>query len=78
MVAPILPTKEMGEPEIRLRRGLFGHLVVQIRYPVVQLSSLHSPEDKWEKIRMGLWRDVKVGNLKDTFAALNRLDCSIK
>lgn len=78
MVAPIQRVREQGEPEIRLRRGFFGKLIVQVRYPVVQLSSLHSPEDKWEQIRMGLWRDVKVGNLKDTFAALNRLDCSIK
>lgn len=78
MVAPILPTKEMGEPEIRLRRGLFGHVIIQIRYPIVQLASLHSPEDKWEQIRMGRWRDVKVNNLRDTFAVLTKLGCSVK
>ena len=34
MVAPIPRVKEQGEPEVRLRRGFFGKLIVQVRYPV--------------------------------------------
>ena len=34
MVAPIPRVREQGEPEVRLRRGFFGKLIVQVRYPV--------------------------------------------
>ncbi len=33
MVAPIPRVKEQGEPEVRLRRGFFGKLIVQFGTP---------------------------------------------
>ena len=33
MVAPIPRVKEQGEPEVRLRRGFFGKLIVQVSTP---------------------------------------------
>jgi len=33
MVAPIRPTQEMGEPEVRLRRGFFGKLICAGQVP---------------------------------------------
>ena len=35
MVAPIPRVREQGEPEVRLRRGFFGKLIVQVRYPIL-------------------------------------------
>jgi len=78
MVAPIYPLREQGEPEVRLRRGLFGGLVVQVRYPLTRLASLHSPKNEWVEAGKGPWRDVKATNLHDTLAAVKKLGCSVK
>jgi hypothetical protein len=55
MVAPIPRVKEQGEPEVRLRRGFFGKLIVQVRYPIFVEKYPSPGETGWLSGRAGAW-----------------------
>ena len=79
MVAPIRPTQEMGEPEIRLRRGIFGKLIVQVRYPIFVEKYPFPRRDRlteWEGRGMGKWRDADPDNFREVLAIIDRLKIS--
>lgn len=79
MVAPIPRVKEQGEPEVRLRRGFFGKLVVQVRYPVFvekyPFPRRNGPTE-WEGRGMGRWRDADPDNFREVLAIIDRLKIS--
>jgi hypothetical protein len=79
MVAPILPTQERGEPEIRLRRGFFGKLIVQVRYPLFRATYPFPTRDRidhWEGRGVGRWRDADPDNFREVLAIIDRLKIS--
>ena len=78
MVAPIPRVKEQGEPEVRLRRGFFGKLIVQVRYPIFVEKYPFSPERQaeWEGRGVGRWRDADPDNFREVLAIIDRLKIS--
>ena len=79
MVAPIPRVKEQGEPEIRLRRGLFGKLIVQVRYPVFVEKypfPVRGGLTEWEGRGMGRWRDADPDDFREVLAIVDRLKIS--
>lgn len=78
MVAPIQRVREQGEPEVRLRRGFFGKLIVQVRYPIFVEKYPFSPERlaEWEGRGVGKWRDADPDNFREVLAIIDRLKIS--
>ena len=79
MVAPILCVREQGELEIRLCRGFFGKLIVQVRYPIFVEKCPFPRRDRlteWEGRGMGRWRDADPDNLREVLAIIDRLKIS--
>ena len=78
MVAPTPRVKEQGEPEVRLRRGFFGKLIVQVRYPIFVEKYPFSPERRveWEGRGVGRWRDADPDNFREVLAIIDRLKIS--
>ena len=79
MVAPIPRVTEQGEPEVRLRRGFFGKLIVQVRYPIFVEKYPFPRRDRlteWEGRGMGKWRDADPDNFREVLAIIDRLKIS--
>ena len=79
MVAPTPRVKEQGEPEVRLRRGFFGKLIVQVRYPIFVEKCPFPRRDglaEWEGRGMGRWRDADPDNFREVLAIIDRLKIS--
>ena len=79
MVAPIPRVREQGEPEVRLRRGFFGKLIVQVRYPTFVEKYPFPRRDRlieWEGRGVGKWRDAYPGNFREVLAIIDRLKIS--
>lgn len=76
MVAPICPTQERGEPEVRLRRGFFGKLIVQVRYPLFRATYPFPTRDRidhWESCGVSRWGDADPDNFREVLAIIDRL-----
>ena len=68
MVAP-LPTVTRDEPEIRLRRGLFGKLLVQVRYQTFSTDLALDPSRR-KPIGMTAWRDACADDICEVVAVV--------